>query len=67
LIAASVSQRRTVDGEIAAVIPRVTASAASSALLQRDKGVPLSAGRVQASAVTQACSTAVNRRGLPER
>ena len=38
LIASAVNQRRTVAGEIVSAIPRVTASAASSALDHRDNG-----------------------------
>jgi len=43
-----------VDGEIDSTMPRVAASSASSMLLQRDNGMPVSAGRVQASAVIAA-------------
>lgn len=59
--------RRTVDAEIASTTPRVTASAANSVLLQRESGIPVSAGRVQASAVIAVTVSAVNRRGRPVR
>ena len=65
LITARARVRRTVDDEIVSVTPRVTASAARSVLLQRENGIPVSAGRVQARAVIAATVSAVNRRGRP--
>ena len=52
LIAARASHQCTVEVgvEIDSTRPRVTASVANSVLLQRDNGIPVSAGRVQASA-----------------
>ena len=50
MITDRVSQWRTVEAEIASATPRQTASTASSLLLQRDSGIPVSAGSVQAGA-----------------
>nr|WP_171075316.1 hypothetical protein [Nonomuraea basaltis] len=59
--------RRTVEAEIAAARPRATASRASSPLLQRDNGTPVSAGNWQASAVICARCSEVIRGGRPKR
>jgi hypothetical protein len=44
LSASCLSQRRTVEAEIAPAMARATTSRASSGADQRDSGVPLSAG-----------------------
>jgi hypothetical protein len=56
-----------VDGEIASTTPRTTASAASSAQLQRAKGTPVSAGSAQANAFTSASAVAAKTRCRPGR
>ncbi|CAN5605304.1 hypothetical protein BH09ACT8_BH09ACT8_63880 [soil metagenome] len=67
LIASAASQRRTVAAEIVSAISRLIASVASSALDHRDNGAPVSAGSVQASALTSATCTGVNLRRRPAR
>jgi hypothetical protein len=67
LIASSDSHRRTVAEEIDAAIPSSTACRASSGHDHRDSGSPLSAGRVQAIALTWATCTSVNSGGRPDR
>jgi hypothetical protein len=59
--------RRTVEADIASVMPLPTASRARSVLLQRDSGIPVSASSWQASAVTSARCTGVKRGGRPVR
>src|SRR6266508_4734597 len=53
-MASAISQRQIVAAEMAATTPRRTTSAASSAMLQRDRGTPDVAGSSQASALTSA-------------
>src|SRR6185437_8735461 len=67
LIASSDSHRRTVAGESDAAIPSSTAWRASSGHDHRDSGRPLSAGGVQAIALTWATCTSVNSGGRPDR
>src|SRR4029077_3750846 len=67
LSASSDSHLRTVACEIDSQIPVATAWRASSGHDHRDSGSPLSAGGVQASALTPATWTAVNARGRPDR
>jgi hypothetical protein len=67
LSASAVRMRRTVDAEIASVMPAAMTSAASSGQLHRDSGTWCSAGSWQASALTSACWAAVIRAGRPER
>jgi hypothetical protein len=65
--ASSASQRRTVDGETAGVMPLATAWRASSGQVQRASGVPFAAGISHARAFTSATTRAGNTRGLPGR
>jgi len=67
LIASAANQRRTVEPDSVAVMPRVTASSARSVLDQRDSGTPCSAGNEQARAFTSALTVAANTGGRPER
>lgn len=66
-MASLASHRRIVLGLIDAVTPWVTASRARSAVDQRANGTSLSAGGVQASALTWATWTGVNTGGRPDR
>src|SRR6476620_3080489 len=54
LSASCLSQRRTVEAEIAPAMARATTSRASPGAAQRESGVPLSAGSCQARALTWA-------------
>ena len=56
-----------VEAEIAAAMPRPTTSPARSGQDHRDSGTPVSAGSWQASALTSATCTGVNRGGRPDR
>ena len=63
LSASASSQRRTVEAETDATMPRAAASRASSGHDQRDSGAPVSAGSWQARALTSATWTGVKRAG----
>ncbi|SCE59767.1 hypothetical protein GA0115234_11625 [Streptomyces sp. DvalAA-43] len=67
LIASALSQRRTVEADMAAAMALATTSRASSGHDQHDSGVPVSAGNWQASALTSATCSGVNEGGRPER
>jgi hypothetical protein len=67
LSASSDNHRRTVVGEIDAQIPSVIACAANSAHDHRDSANPLSAGGLQAIALTRATWTGVNFGRRPDR
>src|SRR3954447_24109905 len=66
-MASAASHRPTVEGEMLSTTPRVTASAASSAVLHRDSGTPVSAGNWQASAFTSASAIVAKVRSRPGR
>ena len=67
LMGCSARIRSTEDGEIGLASPALVISAASSGPLQRDSGTPVAAGSWQASATTAARSSALIRRGRPDR
>src|ERR1700683_257345 len=67
LMGCSARIRRTEDGEIWRARPALVISAARSGLLQRGSGTPVAAGSWQASATTAARSSALIRRGRPDR
>ena len=67
LMGCSAKIRKTEDGEIGLARPWAASSAASSGAVQRDSGTPVAAGSWQASATTAARSSALIRRGRPQR
>jgi hypothetical protein len=56
-----------VAAEMVVTMPRVTASQASSGQVHLASGTSVSAGSWQASALTSACCTGLNRAGRPDR
>jgi hypothetical protein len=67
LTASRASHRHTVEADIASAMPSPTTSRASSGHDHRDNGTPARAANWQASALTCATCTGLNRTGRPDR